>query len=149
MKVRVYLDTSVFSAYIDERTPDRQKYTRELWERLPEFEVTTSELAREELADVVSAERRDRLLALLEGIVVHAITAEMRAVAAQYVHQGVFTVVMTDDALHVAAASLTRQDILLSWNFKHLVNRRRRAWIAPANIALGLPTPEILAPPEL
>ena len=54
-----------------------------------------------------------------------------------------------NDALHVAAAVLTRQDVLLSWNFKHLVNRRRRAQINEENISLGLPTIEIVAPPEI
>ena len=51
--------------------------------------------------------------------------------------------------IRMAAAVLTRQDVLLSWNFKHLVNRRRRAQINDQNILLGLPTIEILAPPEI
>jgi hypothetical protein len=41
--------------------------------------------------------------------------------------------------LHVAACVLTLQDILVSWNFRHLVNRRRRALINEVNIARGLP----------
>jgi len=56
---------------------------------------------------------------------------------------------MYNDALHVAAAVLTRQDVLLSWNFKHLVNRRRRARINEYNISVGLPAVEIVAPPEV
>jgi hypothetical protein len=56
---------------------------------------------------------------------------------------------MRNDALHVAAAVLTRQDILLSWNFKHLVNRKRRALINQLNTAKSLPLIEILAPPEI
>jgi hypothetical protein len=56
---------------------------------------------------------------------------------------------MLNDALHVAAAVLTRQDILVSWNFKHLVNRRRRARINDVNITLSLSMLEILAPPEV
>ena len=53
------------------------------------------------------------------------------------------------DALHVASAVLTRQDILLSWNFKHLVNRRRRALVNQMNTLRGLPNIEIVAPPEI
>jgi hypothetical protein len=49
----------------------------------------------------------------------------------------------------VPAAVLTRQDILVSWNFKHLVNRRRRALINDLNVAGNLPTIEIVAPPEV
>lgn len=73
----------------------------------------------------------------------------MRRLAASYVRSGTFTAVTYNDALHVAAAVLTNQDILLSWNFKHLVNRRRRAQINEGNISLGLPTIEIVAPPEM
>jgi hypothetical protein len=56
---------------------------------------------------------------------------------------------MLSDAVHVAAAVLTRQDILLSWNFRHLVNRVRRAKVNEVNISLGLPTIEVIAPPEI
>jgi hypothetical protein len=56
---------------------------------------------------------------------------------------------MFNDALHVAAAVLTRQDVLLSWNFKHLVNRRRRAKVNDVNVSQGLPMIEIVAPPEI
>jgi hypothetical protein len=62
---------------------------------------------------------------------------------------GVFTEIMVNDAVHVAAAILTRQDILLSWNFKHLVNRVRRAKVNQVNVSLGLPSIEIIAPPEI
>lgn len=65
------------------------------------------------------------------------------------VQAGVFTAIMMNDAVHVAAAVLTRQDILLSWNFKHLVNRVRRAKINQVNVSQGLPTIEIVAPPEI
>ena len=73
----------------------------------------------------------------------------MRALTARYVDAGIFTGVMYKDALHVAAVVLTRQDVLLSWNFKHLVNRRRRAQINQVNISMGLPPIEIVAPPEI
>jgi hypothetical protein len=56
---------------------------------------------------------------------------------------------MFNEALHVAAAVLTRQDILLSWNFKPLINRRRRARINAVHMSFGLPTLEMLAPSEV
>jgi hypothetical protein len=73
----------------------------------------------------------------------------MRKLAASYLDAGTFTAATYNDALHVAVAVLMHQDVLLSWNFKHLVNRRRRAQINEKNISLGLPTIEIVAPPEL
>lgn len=149
MKLRLYLDTSVFSVYYDDRTPDRQDETKTFWARLNEFEVATSELAREELSLTPDAEQRERLLTLLNGIAVHRLTDEMRTLAQRYVSEDVFTPKVINDAIHVAAAVFTRQDVIISWNFKHLVNRRRRSKINNINISLGLPTIEIVSPPEV
>ena len=149
MKLKIYLDTSVFSAYFDERAPDRRAQTVEFWERMAAFEVCTSKLARQELEKTPNADRRRRLLALLEGLTLHSITNEMLQLSERYVQAGVFTAIMTNDAVHVAAAVLTRQDLLLSWNFKHLVNRVRRAKINQVNVSQDLPTIEIIAPPEI
>jgi predicted nucleic acid-binding protein len=149
MKLKLYLDTSVFSAYLDDRAPDRRAQTVEFWERLAAFDVCTSEVAREELDKTPNADRRKRLLRLLDGLTLHAVTEEMKQLSERYVQAGVFTAIMMNDSVHVAAAVLTRQDILLSWNFKHLVNRVRRAKINQVNISQGLPTIEILAPPEI
>ena len=121
----------------------------EFWERLTVFDACTSELAREELENTPTADRRKRLLRLLDRLTVHPITLEMRELSERYVQAEVFTAIMMNDAVHVAAAVLTRQDILLSWNFKHLVNRVRRAKINQVNVSQGLPTIEIIAPPEI
>ena len=96
-----------------------------------------------------NADRRKRLLELLDKLTVHSVAPEMKKLAESYVRAGVFTALMMNDAVHVAAAVLTRQDILLSWNFKHLVNRVRRAKINQVNVSQGLPTIEIIAPPEI
>ena len=149
MKLRVYLDTSIFSAYYDHRAPERRGQTVEFWARIAAFEVATSELTREELEKTPGHDRRTELLKLLEGLTLHPITAEIKKLARHYVEIGVFTPIMLNDAVHVAAAVLTRQDILLSWNFRHMVNRVRRAKVNEVNISLGLPTIEIIAPPEI
>lgn len=88
-----------------------------------------------------------RLLDLLPGVAIHPLTDEVRTLARTYVERGVFAPIMLNDALHVSAAIMTRQDVLISWNFRHLVNRRRRALVNEVNVSLGLPTIEILAPP--
>lgn len=149
MKLRVYLDTSVFSAYDDDRAPERLAETREFWSRLSGYDVSTSDLAAAELRQTRDVEKRARLEALLAGVAIHPITDEMRMLARRYVDGGVFSESMHNDALHVAAAVLTGQDVLLSWNFKHLVNRRRRAQVNEINTLTGLPILEIVAPPEL
>lgn len=149
MKLRIYLDTSIFSAYFDDRAPDRRAQTKEFWARIAAFEACTSELTREELGKTPDPARRTKLLKLLESLTLHPVTEEIKRLTQNYVKAGVFTPAMLNDAVHVAAAVLTRQDILLSWNFKHMVNRTRRAKVNEVNISLGLPSIEIIAPPEI
>jgi predicted nucleic acid-binding protein len=149
VKLRVHLDTSVFSAYFDRRVRDRQRETEAFWARRQEFDLATSELGRDELRQASDPAQRRRLLWLLRGLTVLAVTEEMKQLGQRYVSEGVCTATMLNDALHVAAAVISRQDVLLSWNFRHLVNRRRRAKINEVNVEAGLRTIEILAPPEL
>lgn len=99
--------------------------------------------------DPLARERRARLLARADAISVVTTTADMHALAQDYVRQGIIPAAYEDDAMHIAAAVLSGQDILASWNFRHMVNRRRRAMVNLLNSSRGLRTIEILSPPEL
>lgn len=149
MKQRIYLDTSVFSALGDARAPDRQALTREFFGRLSEFDPCSSELARVEIERTNDPQRRQEMTGLLSGMTLHPITPEAQALSDRYLAVGIFPATVPDDALHVAISVLTRQDVLVSWNFKHLVNQRRRAAVQALNVSLGLPVISILPPPEL
>lgn len=149
MKLHVYLDTTVISASEDARAPERQEQTLAFFARANEFQFATSELTRQELAATPDPQRRARLLARITTIGCLGITPEMHALAGKYVAHDIIPPAFEDDALHIAAAVLSGQDILVSWNFRHLVNRRRRAMVNLLNASRGLPTIEILTPPEL
>lgn len=149
MRLRLYLDTSVISAYLDDRFPQRMQETLDFWARLSAFDVSISELTRTEIQDTADAVRRSRMFDLIQGFSVVEVDNEMRGLAGRYLEHRVFPLSARDDALHVAIAVGSRQDILVSWNFRHLVNRRRRAMINEVNIAAGYPVIEIVAPPEM
>lgn len=148
MKQRVYLDTSVFSVLHDPRAPERMGLTRIFWESLSNCESLTSEVAKREIEDMPEGDRRRLMLASLALVPVVVLTPEMRELADRYVTAGIFTRRMHADSLHVAACVLARCDVLVSWNFRHLVNRRRRAEILAVNTAIGLPGVDIVSPPE-
>ncbi|MBT3190919.1 MAG: PIN domain-containing protein [Verrucomicrobia bacterium] len=149
MKLRLYLDTSVMSALLDDRHPDRMRETEQFWELAREYEFTTSDLAKEEILSTPDVERRARMLKLTEGLTIVTLDNEARMLADLYIDQDIFSPALLNDALHVAAAVVSRQDILVSWNFRHLVNRRRRALVNEVNIVHGYPTIEIVSPPEI
>ena len=149
MKQRLYLDTSVISVLDDDRSPERRDMTREFWSRLHEFEASTSDVARKEILATRDANRRASMLSWLDDLILVSVSAEAEELASRYLAARIFPPGVADDALHVAIAVLGRHDILVSWNFKHLVNQRRRAMIDSLNLSLGLPTIRILPPPEV
>lgn len=149
LKPRIYLDTSVISAHVDERLPERRQATIEFWGRLEQYEVAVSELTVGEIQDTADRETREEMSGLIGPFTVLPITEEARGLAREYVLREVFSPGTLDDGLHVAVATVSSREILVSWNFRHLVNRRRRALINEVNVRLGYPRIEILSPPEL
>ncbi len=149
MKPRIYLDTSVISAYVDDRLPERRRATIDFWDRLPEYEVAISELTLADVRDTEEADRRQKMEDLIQPFEVLVVGDESRRLAQEYLRRGVFSPATIEDALHVAITVVNRRDIPVSWNFRHLVNRCRRALINEANILAGYPTIEVLSPPEL
>jgi len=148
VRLRLYLDTSVISANVDERLPERRRATLEFWERLADYDVAISELTLTEIR-AARPVLREGMLIQIAGFRVLPVSEGARNLAGEYVQRGVFSAAMAMDALHVALAVTTGQDILVSWNFRHLVNRRRRGLVNEVNVLMGHPSIEILAPPEV
>ena len=149
MKLRLYLDTSVITAHFDARRPERQAETQTFWRQLPQFEVSISDLTAVELQETADARLRKEMEEIVRPFSVIHLNAEMHELARYYLEQGIFPLAVLNDALHVACAVVSRQDVLVSWNFRHLVNRRRRTMINEANAMRRYPTIEIVAPPEV
>ena len=53
------------------------------------------------------------------------------------------------DARHIAIAVVERADLLVSWNFKHIVNINRIHLFNAVNLKLGYPVLEIRSPREV
>ncbi len=50
------------------------------------------------------------------------VIAEIIELATKYIEEKVVGKTSFDDCLHIAPATLKKADILISWNFKHIVN---------------------------
>ena len=148
-RLRVYLDTSVISAYFDARDPGRSDLTRRCWQQLSKWNATISELVLEELRATADADLRAKMLSLVEPLPVLPWEARMDDLVAAYTAAGAFSATLRADARHVAAAVVAEVPIVVSWNFRHLVNRARRIMVNVVNAAQGYNQIEIIAPPEL
>jgi hypothetical protein len=144
------LETTVPSAYIDARAPERQRLTVEFWQdRLPSYEPVISALVIAEIRDTPDADRRRRLELLVEPFSSLPVTLEAEGLADDYVRRGAVRDTFRDDALHVAIAVTGQIGLFASWNFKHLVKLQVRREINLINAILGYGPIEIVSPPEL
>lgn len=148
-KLAVYLDTTVISAAEDTRAPDRRDRTLEFFARAAEFRLFTCELTRSELIRTPDEQRRTLLLNRLLTVQIAPVTNEMQSLADEYVKAQIIPEAFRDDAVHVAAAVLGGHEVLASWNFRHMVNRRRRSLVNLLNESRGLNLIEIVTPAEL
>ena len=78
-----------------------------------------------------------------------SISEEVLALAEAYVGGGVLDAASRADALHVAAATVSEADVIVSWNFKHIVNYERIRKYNAVNVLNGYRAIEIRSPSEM
>ena len=76
-------------------------------------------------------------------------TAEADALAEAYLAHGIVGPGSRSDALHVALATVAHVDVLVSWNFKHIVNLDRIRLFNAVNLEQGYGLIEIRTPREV
>ena len=149
-KRRIYLDTTVPSALLDERAPERQELTKDFWERAAEqYDLCISRVVLDEIARPPEGSLRKDLATLVGGIKVLDLTAEALELARTYVEKGVMPQKYIDDARHLAVASVHEVALLASWNYRHLVKLRTQHMVSALNAMLGYPNVEIVTPGHL
>lgn len=146
--LRVYVDTSVLGGCFDiefceysTALIDAARSGRVL---LVVSDTTLAELSR------APADVRNVLADLPETSIEYIPQGEAsEALAGAYIEEAVVPVRMLADALHIAVATLARVDVLVSWNFKHIVNLNRIHAFNAVNLRAGYPQLEIRSPREV
>ncbi|MBI5043990.1 MAG: PIN domain-containing protein [Nitrospirae bacterium] len=149
-KETIYLDTSVVSAYFDERANERQEATIKFWEEIvPNYKVFISEVTVNELDNTKDWALKNKFKKLIKGFTILKLNNKAMALANAYVKRGVFSEKYIDDALHVAIATCHDVSYVVSWNFEHLVKVKTRKTVNLVNILEGYKEIEIISPQEL
>jgi len=148
MKLRIYTDTSVLGGCEDELFAEHSVRLMKGFVR-GERVLVLSSLTVQELA-AAPAEVRRRLAAVPEAhIETLQLDAEAKELAEGYVAAGVLSAKLRADAQHIAIATVGRVDVLVSWNFKHIVNLQRIQGYNSVNLRAGYPMIEIRTPREV
>jgi len=148
MKQRFYFDTSVLGGDFDQ---EFEEATLELFDRVKSGQIVCvySDLTESELLD--APERvvnyfKDLPPENLERIIVND---EILGLASNYIAEKVVGQTSFDDCVHIAAATIMKVDILVSWNFKHIVNVYRIRGYNSVNMRANYSFLEIRSPKEI
>ena len=127
-KIKIYLDTSVFSYLKQDDSPEKTKATNDFWNQLKErqnndVEIYLSTVTIKELNDCFEPKRTFMLEKLKEiNFILLEVNEKNEEMAKQIIELGILTEKSRDDCLHISAAVFAECDYIASWNFKHLVN---------------------------
>jgi len=148
MKQRFYFDTSVFGGVFDK---EFENTTLQLFERLELGKIICvfSDLTESELLDAPERVRgyfKDLPKGNVERVVVND---DVLTLAAKYINEKVVGPTSFDDCVHIAAATINKVDILVSWNFKHIVNVYRIRGYNSINLRSNYQSLEIRSPKEI
>ncbi|MCE2997229.1 MAG: hypothetical protein LW863_16650 [Flammeovirgaceae bacterium] len=148
MVQRIYIDTSVIGGLFDIEFSDDTKPFFDRVER-GEIKIVYSEITTDELAGAPKKVRDyfDGLPSKQKEFV--QISQEGVNLADTYIREKVVGKTSRADCIHIALATLNKVDILVSWNFKHIVNINRIRGYNSVNLRLGHQTLEIRTPKEI
>ena len=124
-KLKLYLDTSTISHLFADDTPDKMRDTHLLWEDVEndKYEIFVSPVTMDEIENC-NEPKRSQMFERLGQIQFQILgkTDEVDRLAEEYIKGGVLSENSYADCLHIAFAVVYNCDIIVSWNFKHLVN---------------------------
>ena len=145
---RIYIDTSIVGGYFDE---EFEVATKALFKRLENKEVifVVSEVLEQELKTAPLHVRE--LINSLDDDCIESVklTDESKALANAYIEEGIVGIKHIDDCRHIATATINNVNVLVSWNFKHIVNLDKIEMYNGVNLRHGYKVIEIRNPKEL
>ena len=149
--LRYYVDTSVWNFLLEEGRPEHRAVTERFFEEIGQLgTLGISEVVLDEMQRASSA-RRQALQQLVDHHRPELLerTEEIDELAGRYVEAGLIPVRYRNDALHLAVAVIHDFDVVVSWNFEHLVKLKTRLGVNGLNKMLGYREIEIVSPEEV
>jgi hypothetical protein len=147
-KYRIYIDTSVIGGCCDEEFTVWSNILIDAFKKNLHIAVI-SDLTRKELEDAPKEVKQ--ILSILDETDLDNVplTEEAEMLAENYIENGAVNVQHIADAQHIAIATIERVDVLVSWNFQHIVNLDRIHAYNSVNLKFGYPLLEIRSPMEV
>jgi len=144
----IYVDTSVFGGVFD---PEFELWSELFFKHLINSDLTliVSNVAEDELNNAPMKVKQFVNSIPEKNILRVELTEESVLLAERYLAEGVVGKSSRADCYHIAIATILKADILVSWNFKHIVNIQKINGYNAVNLMNGYKTIEIRNPREI
>ena len=146
--MRVYADTSVFGGCFDSEFQDMSLKLVEEAKR-GRFRLVLSPTTLRELARAPGRVRTFVTALPDSAVEVLAASEEAESLREAYIAAGVLGRGSKADAEHIAYASIGEVDLIVSWNFKHIVHFEKIRGFHAVNMLRGYAQVPIHSPPEV
>ena len=145
--MKVYVDTSVFGRFFDREFSDPSKIFSDEIKR-QKFTLVTSAVVQAEIEPSPENVRKlfDEMITMADMV---RVDSAALALQESYLREGGVTSNSFDDALHVALATTAKYDLIVSWNFKHIVHFENIPKYNAVNILQGYSKIGIFSPLEV
>jgi hypothetical protein len=142
----IYLENSVIGGYFDDEfNESSMKLFDEFKKGLYKPVISSHVIA--ELEKGAPQYVKDNLETLDYDKII--LNEEMIDLADKYMEAEIITSKYYDDAVHIAIATVSNVDLMVSWNFKHIVNFNKIKLFNSVNIKEGYNILEIRTPQEV
>ena len=146
-KKRVYVDTSVFGGVFDEEFRNASFIFFDQIKK-GEFSIVISPVVIDEIS-LAPVEVQKLYKNLQQFAEVIEISNEVLDLRDAYLSAKIVTKKYSNDALHVAFATISECSIIVSWNFKHIVNFEKITLYNAINLINGYKQVAIHSPMEV
>jgi len=145
--MRIYADTSIFGGVFD---PEFSWASKQFFDQIDKgrFILVTSAIVE---AEIEPAPENIRIFFADYAVKSEIAIPNEAALELQmaYINSGVVTEKSLDDALHVALATISECDLIVSWNFKHIVHFDKIPKYNAVNVLRGYKQIGIYSPWEV
>jgi hypothetical protein len=145
-KLKIYIENSVIGGYFDKEFEESTKKLFQYFEKDIYIPVISTHII-DELNDGAPEYIIDNLNNL--NYDQYDVTNEMINLKEKYMESNIVTEKYSADALHIAIATVINVDVLVSWNFKHIVNLEKIKKFNAINLTQGYHLLEIRTPQEV
>ena len=148
MKFRIYTDTSVLGGIYD---PEFEEWSKKLIDDFKKGRdtIVISDLTLREIEEAPIKVKN--VIGKIPAKYIEYVTLndEAKMLANHYLEENVVTKKNLIDARHIAIATVNKVDVVVSWNFQHIVNLNKIKLYNGVNLKYGYSLIEIRSPREI